>query len=238
MLVNPTDRYQMKEDRFSSHAQIARRLQSDRSQRKPDSEYAVLDVGCARGFLAAWLSAPDFYLMGVDNDQGALNKIGDRYQQKIWADIESLAQLSLDRDPDAMVLADVLEHCRDAASVLTALCRQQLRPGTPVIISLPNVAHLYTRLSLLLGRFNYAERGILDRTHVHFYTLKTARLLCAQSAISIERVTATPVPLPLINPRFSEGRSLFWMHRATAAAARIHKNLFAYQFLLYGTYQP
>jgi 2-polyprenyl-3-methyl-5-hydroxy-6-metoxy-1,4-benzoquinol methylase len=130
--------------------------------------------GWARGFLGAWLAPPEFYLMGVDIEQSFLDNLNANYQQAILADIEQLPQLPLARAPQVLVLADVLEHVRQPETVLTGLCQQHLTPGAAVIISLPNAVHLYVRLSILLSRFNYAERGILDWTHVRFYTLSTA----------------------------------------------------------------
>jgi 2-polyprenyl-3-methyl-5-hydroxy-6-metoxy-1,4-benzoquinol methylase len=231
-------RYTLKPDRYSSHARIAEWLIADRSRRALQTEYAVLDIGCAAGFLGHWLSAPDFFLMGVDHDQSALDQTPAVYRQKILADIEALPVLQLERRPNALVLADVLEHTRDAATVLTTLCRQYLQAGTAVIVSLPNVAHIFVRLSLLFGRFNYAERGILDRTHLHFYTLSTARALCVQSGIQIRQVAATPTPLPLINRNFAEGRPLYGLHVLNAAAARWFKRLLGYQFIFFGEYRP
>ncbi len=66
---------------------------------------------------------------------------------------------------DAIVYGDVLEHLVDPLSVLVELNRELAEDGF-VIISVPNIAHLYIRLLLLLGRFDYIDRGILDSTHL------------------------------------------------------------------------
>ena len=237
--VDPSEeRYMLKRDRYSSHAQIAAWLRAFRARRPDRAECAVLDIGCARGFLGFWLSGPEFYLMGVDNDAGALADIHPNYRQTVQADIESLPALDLDRRPDVMVLADVLEHCRDAAEVLTSLCRGHLAPGAAVVISLPNIAHLHVRLSLLLGRFDYADRGLLDRTHLRFFTFRTAWDLCTRCAIHVEQIAVTPTPLPLIDPGFAEGGPLHALHRVNFWATRVFKRLLGYQFIFFGTYQP
>jgi hypothetical protein len=97
---------------------------------------------------------------------------------------------------------------------------------------------LYVRLSILLGRFNYAERGILDRTHVRFYTLSTALDLCRKCGIVVQQVAVTPTPLPLVNLAFAEGHRLFGVHRFNAWLARQARHIFGYQFILFGAYQP
>jgi len=230
--------YTLKPDRYSSHAQIAQWLIQHRARVAADQECVVLDVGCARGFLGHWLAAPDFYLIGVDNNPDYLADLHANYSQKIFGDIETDEIWTLDRQPDVLVLADVLEHCRWPEQVLQRLCRRYLQPGTRVIISLPNVAHWYMRLSLLLGRFNYAERGLLDRTHLRFFTLKTAAELCRQNGIAIQETRATPTPLPLVHPAFAEGRSLSWAHTVNGRVTRSLKTWLGYQFVFFGDYRP
>jgi hypothetical protein len=110
-------------------------------------------------------------------------------------------------------------------------------PGTPIVISLPNVAHLYVRLKLLLGRFDYAARGICDETHLRFFTRASAMRLIASCGITIDQVAATPVPLPLLNARFQPDRALWPVHQAQAAAARWFKSIFGYQIIVYGRYR-
>ncbi len=228
--------YVLKPDRYSSHAQIGRWLIDYRARTMRGRECTVLDVGCARGFLGHWLLAPDFYLMGVDNNPDFLAELHPSYQQKILADIEADETFALDRQPDVLVLADVLEHCRHPGEVLQRLCRRYLWPGAGVIISLPNVAHWYVRLMLLAGRFEYAERGILDRTHLRFFTLKTASAFCARNGIAVQEVRATPTPLPLLHPIFAEGRPLSWLHALNGRVTHWFKSVLGYQFIFFGTY--
>jgi SAM-dependent methyltransferase len=70
---------------------------------------------------------------------------------------------------DVVVFGDVLEHLRDPLTVLRQ-ARPLLRPGGYVVISTPNIAHGDVRLALLAGRFNYTKVGILDDTHLRFFT--------------------------------------------------------------------
>jgi 2-polyprenyl-3-methyl-5-hydroxy-6-metoxy-1,4-benzoquinol methylase len=228
--------YILKSDRYSSHAQIAHWLLVYRATLC--RECTVLDVGCARGFLGHWLAAPDFYLMGIDNSVEYLADLHPNYQQKILADIESDVALSLDRVPDVLVLADVLEHCRYPESVLQNLCRRYVPSGTRVIISLPNVAHLHVRWSLLRGRFDYAERGILDRTHLRSFTLRSAAAFCRQNDLVIDETRVTPTPLPLVSPLFAEGRALSGLQTLNGRLTRVFKTLLGYQFIFFARYAP
>ncbi len=229
--------YTLKPDRYSSHAQIAHWLKQHRTRVSLNRECVVLDVGCARGFLGHWLSAPDFFLIGVDNNPDFLADLHANYRQKILADVEADESWDLDQPPDVLVLADVLEHCRRPEEVLQRLCRRYVQPGASVIISLPNVAHWYMRLSLLLGRFEYAERGILDRTHLRFFTLKSASAFCRQNGITIEEIRVTPTPLPLLQPAFAEGQPLSGLHAFNGWLTRWFKTWLGYQFIFLGSYR-
>jgi 2-polyprenyl-3-methyl-5-hydroxy-6-metoxy-1,4-benzoquinol methylase len=229
--------YRFKQDRFSSHAQIAARLRhlAAASSIYP---YTVLDVGCASGFLRSFLPAPDFQLIGVERDLNLVAEAQCKYDRVYQADLNAELDLPLQSAPDAIVLADVLEHLPYPEEVLANLLRRYTKPGTPVIISLPNVAHLYVRLNLLLGRFEYADRGILDRTHLRFYTLRTAQRLCADCGIRLNSLSVTPVPLPLVHPWFNEGQLLFPVHAFSAFLSSMLKGLLAFQFILSGVYEP
>lgn len=230
-------RYSLKSDPYSSHGQIAAWLKQYKQQHCPQRACVVYDMGCAQGLLGQLLPAEDFTLYGVDADAASVELARATYRAVLQADIEQLPVFSFPELSDAMVLADVLEHTRDPGQCLTALCQTFLSAGTPIVISLPNVAHLYVRLSLLAGRFEYAARGICDATHLRFFTTASAIRLVSGCGITVDQVAATPVPLPLLNARFQPGRPLWPLHRAQAAAARLLKSLFGYQVIIYGRYR-
>jgi hypothetical protein len=89
----------------------------------------------------------------------------------------------------------------------------------------------------LAGHFDYAARGICDQTHLRFFTKASAVRLIADCGITIDRVAATPVPLPLVHAHFQPGRALWPAHRAQAAVARWLKTIFGYQIIVYGRYR-
>jgi 2-polyprenyl-3-methyl-5-hydroxy-6-metoxy-1,4-benzoquinol methylase len=230
-------RYSLKPDPYSSHGQIAAWLQHYRLQHWPQRPGVVYDIGCAQGLLGQLLPSTDFTLYGVDSDPASVEVARTTYRAVWQSDIEQPLAFQFPEPADVMILADVLEHTREPEVCLTRLCQTLLSAGTPIVISLPNVAHLYVRLALLAGRFEYAARGICDHTHVRFFTRASAVRLCAGCGITIDRVAATPVPLPLLNARFQPGRPLWPVHRAQAAAARWFKTVLGYQIIIYGRYR-
>jgi predicted SAM-dependent methyltransferase len=95
---------------------------------------------------------------------------------------------------DLIVISDVLEHLRQDRKTLNA-CRTLLSPGGRCIVSVPNIAHASIIGELLRGHFEYKKEGLLDRTHVNFYTRKSITTLlkeCGFSIVSMDRVERLP----------------------------------------------
>jgi 2-polyprenyl-3-methyl-5-hydroxy-6-metoxy-1,4-benzoquinol methylase len=228
--------YSLKIDRYSSHACIATCIRA--KALRAHNPYTVLDIGCASGFLRHFLPAPDFYLIGVEYNRELVVQAKALYDQVHQTDLNLMSELDLPQRPDAVVFGDILEHLANPELVFSHILKQNVTPGTQVVISLPNIAHAFVRLSLLLGRFDYADRGILDRTHLRFFTLKTAQQLCVDCCVRITTMMATPTPLPLISSSFAEGRPLFPLYVANAILAHRFKTLLGYQFILDGFYDP
>ncbi len=92
---------------------------------------------------------------------------------------------------------DVLEHLPDPERALAA-ARRLLRPGGRLFVSVPNVANLTVRLSLLFGRFEYGDRGIMDRTHLRFFTRKSALRMVRGAGFEVLRKEMTVMPLEVV----------------------------------------
>lgn len=215
--------YTFKDDPYSSHRRIPELV------RRLSPPGRVLDVACGEGFAARDLIRYGFQVCGVDNDPTALEKAALYYQQTILADVENDLP-ALDGQFEVIIFADILEHLADPAAVLarfTAL----LAPGGLVVVSVPNVAHWYVRLNLLRGRFDYGQRGILDRTHLRFFTLRTARRFLEEAGFRIDALDSTPLPLPLVWRWTAPGQALSFLHAFGDLLARRWKTLFAYQFI-------
>jgi 2-polyprenyl-3-methyl-5-hydroxy-6-metoxy-1,4-benzoquinol methylase len=180
--------YALHTDRQSSHQLIAQLVR--RIGRTP-----VLDVGAAQGFLGQLLQ-PDGVIIDAIEPHPFWAEHAQPYYRAIYAcDIES-AVLSSGMYP-IVVCADVLEHTVDPVKALRKLA-PAATPDAIFIISLPNVAHIAARLLLLSGRFPQMERGIFDRTHLHFYTRRTAAELLRAAGLELLLARPTPVPLEQI----------------------------------------
>ena len=229
-------RYPLKPDPYSSHSVIARTVRGLVRSLAP-RRAVVLDVGCGAGPLGALLGQEPLTLVGVDADPELLaHARAHGYEALHQADLEA-GQLPGGLPlADVVVFADVLEHCRRPEEVLGRVLASHVRPGGAVIVSLPNVAHFYVRAQLLAGRWRYDDRGILDRTHLRFFTLSTGAALLAQAGVRVIGCAATPLPLPVLWPAFNPGQPLFPLHGLSAYFTAWWPTLLAYQFVYRGTY--
>jgi len=184
------------------------------------------------------LSSESFVLYGMDFDSDAVTAAQAYYHTVQQVDIEQPPFPKFPQLPDVLVLADVLEHTRYPEVCLRNLVETYLPSGGGVIVSVPNIANIFIRWSLLWGRFDYTERGILDRTHFRFFTRRSISALCKSVGLDIDQLATTPIPLPLVNSIFDEERLLWFLHRINALAARLFPTLFGYQIILYGSYAP
>lgn len=148
----------------------------------------VLDVGCARGYIGATLTQQfDCQASGIEIDPDAAQQARQFYRELIVGDVEDLSTFEqLKHGPfDVIIFGDVLEHLRRPERVLQAI-HVYLKPDGCVLISLPNIVTLRLRLRYLRGQFEYTDQGIMDRTHLRFFTLKTAREMIAHTGYAIE----------------------------------------------------
>jgi 2-polyprenyl-3-methyl-5-hydroxy-6-metoxy-1,4-benzoquinol methylase len=189
----------------------------------------VLDVGCASGYLAAEATARGCTVVGFERDPAAAALAEAWCAEVIVGDLESDADLAaLPRGFDAVVIGDVLEHLTDPWRVLREL-RGVLAPGGVVVLSLPNVAAWPVRLGLLRGRFEYTDTGLLDRTHLRFFTRRSAEALATGAGFTIERARFQHLERP---PGPVRRRLPLATSVADRAMARLWPGLFAQQFVL------
>lgn len=215
--------YEFKPFKYSSHYWILKLLEREREP------VSILDVGTASGYLGRIWKKSGHHVTGIEFDGAAAEKAKENYHAFQIADIETFDFPYRD-EFDYVVFADVLEHLRDPAEVLRR-CIPGLKESGKIIISLPNIANWVIRLGLLFGRFDYADRGILDRTHLRFFTLRSAGQLLSDASCEVLDVIPTPLPVQLVFP--FTGNKFFWpMHEVHYALTRCWSSLFAYQFVL------
>lgn len=148
----------------------------------------VLDVGCASGYVAAHLRAQHgCSVVGIEQDPVAAAVARSVCNQVYVGDALTVEIPEQASTFDVLLFADVLEHTACPQLVLDRFLAH-LQPGGRVILSLPNVAYWTIRAQLLLGRFEYQDKGILDRTHLRFFTLASAKQLVQAAGLRIERI--------------------------------------------------
>jgi len=152
----------------------------------------VLDVGCSSGYLAEALTARGCVVSGVEVDVGLAESARPHLEKLVLADVEScnLVEIFGAGSFDVVVFGDVLEHLRDPLPVLRQ-ARPLLAEGGLVVVSVPNIAHGSIRLALLQGRFEYQPTGLLDNTHLRFFTLNTLEQLVRDAGLLVVEVRRT-----------------------------------------------
>jgi 2-polyprenyl-3-methyl-5-hydroxy-6-metoxy-1,4-benzoquinol methylase len=148
----------------------------------------VLEVGPGDGVIGGWLKAhKGCRVIGVEFVPEAAAIAGSRFDAMIVGNIEdpSIVAKAWGWAPyDFIIFADVLEHLVDPWRVLGSM-RPLLAPGGHLLLSVPNIAHWTARLNLLFGRFDYTDGYLMDRTHLRWFTRKSARQMAVSAGYRI-----------------------------------------------------
>lgn len=160
------------------------------------SDTMVVDFGCASGYFARLLQTKNCKIVGVEINEEAAQLAKQFCQTVIIADLDfnSVSEILPSNTFDVAVFGDVLEHLRNPWKVLQET-KKILTPNGYVIASIPNIAHGDIRLALMQGKFEYQEYGILDNTHLRFFTRKTVQELFEETGYIVESITCTKLPL-------------------------------------------
>jgi SAM-dependent methyltransferase len=158
---------------------------------------SVLELGCHTGSFGKVLSDRGHRFVGVEADPEAAGVARGRGLDVRQGDAERDGFLEELTGPfDAVVLMDVLEHLRDPAALLRRL-KFLLRAGGLLLVTGPNVAYWAVRKSLLFGHWDYADGGVMDRTHLRFFTAATWRALLERAGYPVECVEPAEGMIPL-----------------------------------------
>lgn len=214
--------YRLHSDPSSSHQQITAAIRQIAAD-------PILDVGAAQGFLGQMLQGSGLTIDAVEPNSFWAERAAPFYRH-VWPLPIEAAPLP-ERTYRVVVCADVLEHTADPVEVLGRLQRAATDDAL-FVISVPNVAHVAVRLLLLAGQFPRMERGILDRTHLHFWTRRTARDMLADAGLETVRVRPTSFPLEELLPAGAGRRAFQMLMGLQRAALLVAPTLFAWQWIM------
>ena len=183
----------------------------------------VLDLGCGRGLLAAELKKKGCQVHGVDCDPAAGCQALDQFTCQ-----------DLDQGPppldlgryDRVLLLDIIEHLARPEEFMDRLREQGGMDKPTMIITVPNVAFIVTRLRLLLGEFHYGKQGILDLTHRRLFTFGSLKALLEQCGYKILKMRGVPAPIP---KALGPGRLSRLLLGLNSLLIRLSRGLFSYQ---------
>ena len=154
----------------------------------PAGPLRILEIGCGEGGTLARIRElrPDVWLAGAELmklDSPLYAKLDQFEQINVEEQLPSITPGSI----DILLCLDVLEHLREPQQVLVRLATL-LRPNALLIASLPNLQYVKVSLPLLFGHFNYTDEGVLDRTHLRFFTRRSAMHMLDEAGFDVREV--------------------------------------------------
>jgi len=154
----------------------------------PDKVKCLLDVGCGTGKLGAFLKKNrKITVIGIELSSKA-GKIARKYLDKVYVgDIEKIKFNFKKNYFDCIVCGDVLEHLIDPVKILIKL-KPFLKKDGILIASIPNIQHYTIIYRLIFGKWQYSDAGLLDKTHLRFFTLNTIKELFSETGYKIIRI--------------------------------------------------
>lgn len=154
----------------------------------------ILDVGAGRGALGEILRERGYHVCVIEANEMAAKEAASRVNEVICADLHQINEIHVSLQQKKfkyIIFADVLEHVYDPVLVL----RQYLpflEEDGKLLISLPNAVNWLNRLFFMFGSFNYKMTGVMDRTHIRFFTFKSAKKMLEASSYTVEQIDSTP----------------------------------------------
>lgn len=215
--------YAIKRSRYSSHYYAFRLVGGNQN---------VLEIGCSDGAFGTELVRAGNLVTGLDRSPKVLPGAG--YKSVIEADPESgLRCISREsgQEFDRIVMLDVLEHLREPDKLLHDL-RTRLASRGKLIVSVPNAVNATVRLMMLFGRFSYSDRGILDWSHLRFFTRKTIQKLLEENGYRVTGRHYTVIPIERVIPMRPENKFLRFASRLLHVATSLVPGLLAYEIVV------
>jgi glycosyltransferase involved in cell wall biosynthesis len=217
--------YELKPSEDSSHGRISSKL----SARSPSK---ILDLGCSGGHLGERLRAMGHHVTGVD--MAEVPGVGERMDVFIKADLNQGIPYEAGSGFDIVLAADVLEHLVNPGALMSQ-ARDVLSPDGVAIFCVPNIAHWYPRARSTMGMFDYDQRGILDSTHLRFFTRRSIRRLIERQGFSVRRIEPVGLPLDAVGLKGTKARVL---RLADQVMLALWPTMFGYQFIVEAAPNP
>ncbi len=214
--VPTPEEYAFKEGDGSSHAVILEMLKM-----MPPSR--VLDLGCSGGLLAEQVRAAGHTVVGVDMLE--LPGVRERTDEFYVADLDKPLPAEIGTGFDLVIAGDIIEHLARPGDALRDMLGV-LRPGGQLILSVPNFGHWYPRFRVALGVFGYDRRGVLDNTHLRFFTRRTLRRAVRRAGFDVLEEAQTGLPLGSVGAGGGLGNAV---RRVDQALVKARPTLFGYQ---------
>lgn len=195
----------------------------------PGAPLRILDVGAATGYVGTALRETrpgGAELTGVETDPVAREALAARYT-RVHAALDAVPS---EERFDLALLLDVIEHTADPRATLEQTARA-LRPSGHLLVSVPNVAHWSVRGPLLFGKFDYTPSGILDRTHLRFFTRKTFLATLRSAGLVVESEAYAIAPVELVLPWIVRVPGWSLVRAVRRGLAWLWPGLLAYQLL-------
>jgi 2-polyprenyl-3-methyl-5-hydroxy-6-metoxy-1,4-benzoquinol methylase len=187
---------------------------------------SVLDVGCFDGRFASFVSAMGHQVVGVD--KFTYEGVADTLAEFVQADLNDPLPSDLRRQFDVIVAADVLEHVAEPHDLLRGL-RECLAPDGEILVSIPSISHWYPRGRIMAGRFDYDQRGPLDRGHLRFFTRRTMERMFQECGMRV--VEWQPVGAPITSLTTRSSRAVNAVAAVDRRLSHAWPNMFGYQHL-------
>jgi glycosyltransferase involved in cell wall biosynthesis len=216
------EEYQIKPSEDSSHGRITKLL-----QHRPPSK--ILDLGCSSGLLAERLRGLGHHVVGVDVNE--IDGVRERTDNFVKADLNEGIPSEVGSGFDMVLLADVLEHVLSPGTLISQ-ARDILSPSGTALICVPNMAHWYPRFRATVGMFDYDQRGILDATHVRFFTRRSLVKLIERRGFAIRRIEPVGLPLDALGIESNKAKTLRLVDRLLS---NVWPTMFGYQFIVEAT---
>ena len=214
------DEYDLKEGEGTSHTVLLEMLSDAPAKR-------ILDLGCSGGRLAERLRKLGHHVTGVDGVE--IDGVRDRVDEFVLGDLEDGIPVGVGSGFDVVIAADVIEHVTHPSRLLQQMTEVVAGDGE-ILISVPNFGHWYPRLRVASGMFDYDRRGILDETHLRFFSRRSLLRAVGTSGLEVVDMRYTGLPFDVL----SRGKSLPSRigRRLDQFLLKLRPTLFGYQFVL------